>query len=63
MISEWFNLALAWIKARLTERTTYDGTFLIACGVCYLLFKPLMVYLAYAAIVYGAWTLLKSEQS
>lgn len=50
-----------WIVARLKERTTLDGAVLIGAGVAYLIFKPIAVFVAYAAIAYGAWTLWKSE--
>lgn len=43
------------------ERTTWDGAVLIAVGVAYLVLSPLATWAAYAAIVYGAWTLLKRE--
>lgn len=50
-----------WIKERLVERTTIDGAMLIAVGVVVLLMGPLAKWAAYAAIIYGAWTLWKSE--
>jgi len=50
-----------WIKERLVERTTLDGAMLIAVGVLVLLLGPLAKWAAYAAVIYGAWTLWKSE--
>jgi len=50
-----------WIKSRSGERTSWDGVALIAMGVIALMFQGLMVWAAYAAIVYGAWTFWKSE--
>ena len=50
-----------WIKERLVERTTIDVAMLIAVGVVVLLMGPLAKWAAYAAIIYGAWTLWKSE--
>jgi hypothetical protein len=50
-----------WLTKRLKERTTYDGAVLIAAGVAYLVFEPIAVVIAYAAIAYGIWTLYKSE--
>lgn len=50
-----------WIMDRLTERTSLDGILLIALGVVVLLFSPLTTIAAYAAILYGIWTLVKSE--
>lgn len=52
---------IEWIKNRLSERTSLDGGALIAIGVIALMFDGLLTWAAYAAIVYGAWTLLKSE--
>lgn len=50
-----------FIKQRLNERTTLDGVVLIGAGVCFLIFKPIASVVAYAAILYGAYTLLKSD--
>jgi hypothetical protein len=50
-----------FIKNRLKERTTLDGIVLIAAGISYLIFKPLAVIIAYAAIAYGVYTILKKD--
>ena len=50
-----------WVKDRLEERTTWDGAVLIAVGVIALMFSGLVNWAAYAAILYGIWTLVKSE--
>lgn len=50
-----------WIDARLKERSTADGAVLVACGVAFLIFKPLASLVAYAAIAYGAWTIWRAE--
>lgn len=50
-----------WINDRLKERTTIDGAVLVACGVAFLIFKPIAAIVAYGAIAYGAWTIYKSE--
>ncbi len=50
-----------WIKARIEERTSLDGAALIAVGVVVLIAGPFASMAAYAAIVYGAWTIWKSE--
>ena len=50
-----------WIKNRLVERTSWDGAALIAIGVIVLVLGPLADYAAWAALVWGAWTLWKSE--
>ncbi len=46
---------LDWIKDRTVERTSLDGSVLIAAGIVVLLFAPLAKYAAWAAIAYGAW--------
>jgi hypothetical protein len=56
-----YLLVSEWLKARWAERSTWDGTVLIAAGVCFLVFQPVAAYAAWAAIAWGAWTLLKSE--
>jgi hypothetical protein len=53
--------AQKWINARIKERTTLDGALLIAAGISFLIFKPIASIVAYAAIVYGGWTIWKSE--
>ena len=52
---------LDWIQDRFAERTSLDGVALIAVGVIVLIFSPLTTIAAYAAILYGIWTLVKSE--
>ena len=46
-----------------TEKYGYAGTLsgLIAVGVVVLIFSPLATIASYAAILYGIWTLVKSE--
>ena len=55
------NQVQKWINARIKERTTLDGALLIAAGISFLIFKPIASIGAYAAIVYGGWTIWKSE--
>ena len=50
-----------WVIERVKERTTWDGAALVALGVIVLIAKPIAGALAYAAILYGAWTIWKSE--
>jgi hypothetical protein len=51
-----------YVKKIIGERTSLDGTVLIAVGVVCVLFAPLVKWAAYAAIAYGAWTLLMKEK-
>ena len=53
---------MEYIKKIVGERTSLDGTVLIAVGVVCVLFAPLVKWAAYAAIVYGVWTLLMKEK-
>jgi len=50
-----------WILARFKERTSWDGVALIAAGIAFLFIKPIASLVAYAAILYGAYTLWKKE--
>jgi len=50
-----------FIKNRLRERTTLDGAVLIIAGVAFLIFKPIAGIIAYAAILYGAYTIIKKD--
>ena len=53
---------MEYLKKIVGERTSLDGTLLIAVGVVCVLFAPLVKWAAYAAIAYGAWTLLMKEK-
>lgn len=48
-----------WLTKRMTERTTLDGAVLIATGIAMILVPVDLI--AYAAIIYGAWTIWKKE--
>ena len=52
---------MSWIKNRLKERTSWDGFMLIGMGVL-MLMMPIDLA-AYAAIAWGAWTIVKSQQN
>ena len=49
------------VKTRINERTSWDGAALIALGVLVLFMAPLAKIAAGVAILYGAWTIWKSE--
>ena len=53
---------IAWLKARVSERTSWDGAVLIAVGVVILIAGPFAKLAAWGAIGYGAWTLWKREK-
>ena len=60
-MKEWFEDSIDWVKDILEERTSLDGVALIAMGVIALFFTPFVKFAAYGAIIYGAYTLIKSE--
>ena len=49
------------IKNRISERTTWDGAVCIALGLLVLFLTPLAKIAAGVAIVWGLWTIWKSE--
>ena len=51
-----------WVKARLSERTSWDGVALVAMGVVALMFQPVVHIAAYVAIVWGLWAVLWGEK-
>lgn len=49
----------SFITQRLQERTTLDGVVLVGAGVAFLIFEPIAVIVAYLAIAYGVYTIVK----
>ena len=60
-IKDKFDNSKEWVMDRKEERTSLDGIALIAMGVIALFFTPFVKFAAYGAILYGAYTLFKSE--
>ena len=50
-----------YIKARIKERTSWDGGVIIAGSLAIILFGGIVEMAAWAGLVYGAWTIWKSE--
>ena len=50
-----------FVKARLAERTSWDGATIIAISVMVIVAAPIIKFLAWPALIYGAWTLYKGE--
>ena len=48
-----------WMKARLAERTSWDGATIVGLSLLVLMAAPVVKLLAWPALVYGLWTLYK----
>tara|TARA_B100000809_G_scaffold125011_1_gene123267 strand:+ start:2534 stop:2716 length:183 start_codon:yes stop_codon:yes gene_type:complete len=57
----YLNIAKAWVQARISERTSWDGGVIIGVSIIALVAGPLIKYAAWGALLYGAWTLYKEE--
>ena len=44
-----------WITARVAERTSWDGVSIIAISVAVLVASPLVKWIAWAGLAYGAY--------
>ena len=53
---------LAWIKARVSERTSWDGAVIVAGCLVVILTGGLAKFLAWIGLVYGAWTMYMEEK-
>ena len=52
---------LEYIKARLGERTSWDGASFIGVSLLVIVAAPIVKILAWPALAYGIWTLVKPE--
>lgn len=52
----------AWVKKRLGERTTWDGTVIVAVCGSYIIFDSIITVGAYAGIIYGLWTIYQEQK-
>ena len=57
MVKNW----IAWAKARVSERTSWDGAVIIAMCVMVICFGGLAKMAAWGGLAYGAWTCYKAE--
>jgi len=48
------------IKEKLAERSSKDGVAMIVAGAAIIVFSPFAKLIAYAAIVYGAYTIYRN---
>ena len=56
------ELAKMYVKKIMSERTSFDGLTLIAICGSIILFGGIAKMLAWAGLVYGLWTMLKTEK-
>ena len=61
MLKGFVNIGKDWVLERLGERTSWDGGVIIAVCGCYLMLGGLIDLVAWGGLLYGAWTLWKSE--
>lgn len=52
---------LDWVKARLKERTSWDGIILVAGCASILILGPLAKWAAWAGLIWGLWTIYQEE--
>ena len=52
-----------WIKGRIGERTSWDGITIIGVSLLILVAAPIVKLLAWPALAYGIWTLVKPESN
>tara|TARA_Y100000996_G_scaffold247274_1_gene194425 strand:+ start:538 stop:702 length:165 start_codon:yes stop_codon:yes gene_type:complete len=52
---------LTWLKNRMGEVTSWNGTAMIAVALVVLFATPFAKWAAYAAILYGVYSIWKSE--
>lgn len=50
-----------WLDERLHERTSLDGAILMATGLAILVLGPFAEVMAWIALVYGFWSIVKEE--
>ena len=62
MLKAKLDLVMSWVKARIGERTSWDGATIIAISVLVLVAAPIVKLLALPALAYGIYTLLKEEK-
>lgn len=58
---DMFKKGLDWLKARVSERTSWDGAVIIAGCLVIILTGGLAKMLAFVGLGYGIWTCYKAE--
>lgn len=52
---------MKYIKERLKEYSSFDGALFVGAGLGYLIFNGIAVYIAYVAIAYGIYKIIKAD--
>ncbi len=55
------NNGMAWVKARVSERTSWDGALLLGGSLFLLMVGPLTEWMLWGAAAWGAYTIWKEE--
>ena len=58
---DYLTKAVDWAKARVSERTSWDGITIVVVCAMVLLTGGLIKWVAWAGLAYGAYTLIKPE--
>jgi hypothetical protein len=53
---------VAWAKARVSERTSWDGAVIIIGSLMVICFGGLAKIAAFVGLAYGIWTCYKAEK-
>ena len=61
MISFSITDIISWVKARLAERTSWDGGVIIGVSLCALIASPFIKWIAFAGLGYGVFTFIKQD--
>ena len=56
-----FSFIKGWVSSRLKERTSWDGAIVIAVCLSIILFGGIAKLAAWAGLVWGVYTLIKSQ--
>jgi hypothetical protein len=55
------NIAKEWVMARWAERTSWDGGVIIGISLSWILLGDIIDWVAWLALLYGVFTLVKKE--
>ena len=58
---DMFNKCKDWVMARVAERTSWDGMTIMGGSILIIVGMPIIKMLAWPALIYGVWTILKEE--